>query len=35
VRLYIALTRALALVRVVAEEAAVREDPLLGRLVAI
>src|SRR5262249_47822564 len=33
-RLYIALTRALDLVRVVGEDAAVHEDPVLGRLVA-
>jgi hypothetical protein len=34
VRLHIALTRALDLVRVVGEAASVREDPVLGRLVA-
>jgi hypothetical protein len=34
VRLYIALTRALDLVRIVGEGAAVRGDPVLGRLVA-
>jgi len=34
VRLYIALTRALDLVRVVGEAASVREDPVLGHLVA-